>query len=238
MKRLLTVVWSSLCFFLFAFPALAQAVRTVPVSQARGDRQIVTVDLYPGHGTTLNFRSTGETIRRAWLDDLSKVTLSFDDASCSVSETENECAAQVIHLRRINPLEFPNLPTTETTLLTVLTDGGLYLFRLAFPESGNPSYYSLDIQPDSLSAGVQPQSVAAQVEGISGAQLIEQGLGVAQSRNLIAEGDPLWERLQNLIAAVRQGVHVEVAAAQAGVSQELIVRLVELGQTVSLGVTL
>lgn len=238
MKRLLTVVGSCLCVFSFMFPAAAQAVRTVPVSQARGDRQIVTIDLYPGHGTTLNFRSTGEMIRRAWLDDLSKVTLSFDDASCSVSETENECAAQVIHLRRINPLEFPNLPTTETTLLTVLTDGGLYLFRLAFPEAGSPHYYSLEIQPDSLNAEIQPQPVAASVEGISGAQLIEQGLRVAQSRSLIAEGDPLWERLQNLIAAVRQGVHVEVAAAQVGVSQELIVRLVELGQTVSPGVTL
>jgi hypothetical protein len=238
MKRLLTVVGSCLCFFSFTFPAVAQAVRAVPVSQARGDRQIVTVDLYPGHGTTLNFRSTGETVRRAWLDDLSKVTLSFDDASCSVSETENECAAQVIHLRRINPLEFPNLPTTETTLLTVLTDGGLYLFRLAFPEAGNPSYYSLEIQPDSLNTEIQPQPVAASVEGSSGAQLIEQGLKVAEARNLIAEGDLLWERLQNLIAAVRQGVHVEVAAAQTGVSQELIVRLVELGQTVSPSMTL
>ena len=238
MKRLLTVVGSSLCFFSLTFSAVAQVVRTVPVSQARGDRQIVTVELYPGHGTTLNFRSTGETIRRVWLDDLSKVTLSFDDAGCSVSETGNECAAQVIHLRRINPLEFPNLPTTGTTLLTVLTDGGLYLFRLAFPESGNPNYYSLEIQPDSISSGIQPQPVAVSIEGSSGAQLIEQGLRVAQSRNLIAEGDPLWERLQNLIVAVRQGVHVEVAAAQAGVSQALIVRLVELGQSVSPGVTL
>lgn len=238
MKRLSMVVGSSLCIFSFAFPAVAQAVRTVPVSQARGDRQIVTVDLYPGHGTTINFRSTGETIRRAWLDDLSKVTLSFDDASCSVSETENECAAQVVHLRRINPLEFPNLPTTETTLLTVLTDAGLYVFRLAFPESGNPSYYSLDIQPASLSSDLQAQPVAAAVEGSSGAQIIERGLKAAQSRNLITEGDPLWERLQRLIAAVRQGIHVEVAAAQAGVSGALIVRLVELGQSVSPGVTL
>lgn len=238
MKRLLAVVGGCLCVFSFTFPAVAQAVRAVPVSQARGDRQIVTVELYPGHGTTLNFRSTSETIRRAWLDDLSKVTLSFDDASCSVSETESECAAQVIHLRRINSLEFPNLPTTETTLLTVLTDAGLYVFRLAFPESGSPSYYSLDIQPDSISSDVQPQPIAAQVEGSSGAQLLEQGLRVAQSHNLIAEGDPLWERLQNFITAVRQGVHVEVAAAQAGVSQELIARLVELGQTVSPGVTL
>jgi hypothetical protein len=230
MKQLLIATGSALCTFSFTPFAIAQAVRPVPVSQARGDHEVVAVELYPGHGTTLNFRSTGETIRRAWLDDLSKVTLSFDDASCSVSETENECAAQVIHLRRIYPLEFPNLPATQTTLLTVLTDSGLYLFRLTFPESGSAQYHALDIQPDSLSDAVQAQPVAASVTGTNGAQLIEQGLRVAEARNLIAKGDPLWERLQNLIAVVRQGVHVEVAAAQAGVSPALIKRLMELGQ--------
>lgn len=230
MKRLLIAIGSALYTFPFTPSAIAQAVRPVPVNQARGDKEVVAVELYPGHGTTLNFRSTGETIRRAWLDDLSKVTLSFDDASCSLSETENECAAQVIHLRRIHPLEFPNLPVTQTTLLTVLTDGGLYLFRLTFPESGHAQYHALDIQPDSLSDAIQSQPVAASVTSTSGAQLIDQGLRVAESRNLIAEGDPLWERLQNLITAVRQGVHVEVAAAQTGVSPALIERLVELGQ--------
>lgn len=236
MKRLLAVVGSCLWIFSGSFPAEAEVVRAVPVSQARGNGPIVTVELYPGHGTTLNFRSTGETIRRAWLDDLSKVTLSFDDLGCTVAETESECAAQVVHLRRIHPLEFPNLPATSTTLLTVLTDAGLYLFRLAFPESGSPRYYSVDIQPDSLGDDLQTQPVAA----LTGneAQLIEQGLQVAQARNLITENDPLWERVQRLIAAVRQGVHPEVAAAQVGVSQALLARLIELGRAVSPGVTL
>lgn len=236
MKRLVPVVGSFLCLFFCPLPAVAEIVRAVPVSQARGDGPIVTVELYPGHGTTLNFRATGETIRRAWLDDLSKVTLSFDDPGCTVAETESECAAQVVHLRRIHPLEFPNLPATSTTLLTVLTDGGLYLFRLAFPESGSPRYYSVDIQPDSLGDDLQTQPVAA----LTGneAQLIEQGLRVAQARNLITQADPLWERVQRLIAAIRQGVHPEVAAAQVGVSQALLARLIELGQSISPGVTL
>jgi hypothetical protein len=235
MKRLLTVVGSSLYLLVNSPAAMAEVVRAVTVSQARGDGPVVTVELYPGHGTSLNFRSTGETIRRAWLDDLSKVTLSFDDPGCTVAETETECAAQVIHLRRIHPLEFPNLPATSTTLLTVLTDGGLYLFRLAFPESGSPHYYSVDIQPDSLSDDIRVQPVAAAGSDV---QLIEQGLRVAQARNLITEDDPLWERMQRLIAAVRQGVHPEVAAAQIGVSQALLARLIELGQSVSPGVTL
>ncbi len=237
MKRLLTVVGSSLYLLASSPAAMAEVVRAVPVSQARGDGPVVTVELYPGHGTSLNFRSTGETIRRAWLDDLSKMTLSFDDPGCTLAETEAECAAQVIHLRSIHPLEFPNLPATQTTLLTVLTDEGLYLFRLAFPEAGSPRYYSLDIQPDSLGNNLQSQPVAASVTG-GDAQLIEQGLRVAQARNLIAEDDLLWERVQRLIAAVWQGVHSEVAAAQVGVSQALMARLIKLGQSVSPGVTL
>lgn len=59
-----------------------QDTRAIPVSAARGDHSIVTVEIYRGHGVTLNFRPSGDTIRRAWLDDPSQVTLDFDDTRC------------------------------------------------------------------------------------------------------------------------------------------------------------
>jgi hypothetical protein len=226
MKRLLEVAGISLSIFLWTLPAMAQATRSIPISQARGDAEVVTLELYRGHGLTLNFRPVGETIRRAWLDDLSKVTLSFDDANCGTEE--ESCAASVIHLRRINPLNFPDLPATETTALTIVTDSGVYLFRLTFPEAGNPSFYTVEIQPDSMYR--QPPGNETRTGNSAGADLIAQGLNVAQSRSLIEEGDDLWDRVQKLIAAVRDGMQVEAAAAETGVSPEVVAQLVRLGR--------
>jgi hypothetical protein len=226
MKTLLSIAGITLSVFVWTLPATAQATRKISVSQARGDSEVVTLQLYAGHGTTLNFRPTGEPIRRAWLDDLSKVTLSFDDAACSAEQ--GNCAASVIHLRRINPLEFPNLPATETTLLTVLTDSGIYLFRLTFPDSGTPDSYTVEIQPDSVRRSF---SIASQRGNLTGAELIERGLDVARSHHLITEEDPLWERLQKLIAEVRRGTQVEAAAEEAGVSSDVVARLVEMGRS-------
>lgn len=126
----------------------AQATRPIPISAARGEQQIVTVEIYPGQGVTLNFRPTGDIVRRAWIDDPSQVTLDFDDPGCMGVGEPGSCAAQVIHLRRIQGLEFPELPSTGTTTLTVLSDAELYTFRLNFPDSGSPAYSILAIQPE------------------------------------------------------------------------------------------
>lgn len=226
MRRQWTVVGIALSIFSWTSAVQAQAVRNISVSQARGEGQIVAVDLYRGYGVTLNFRPTKETIRRAWLDNPSQVTLDFDDSRCAVSREAQECAATVIHLRRINPLNFPGLPSAGTTALTVLTDSGIYKFQLSFPGSGTPSYYTLAIQPDRA-----PQrSVGISSPGQPGILLVEQGLRIAQSRNLITERDPLWDRVQTFLRLVREGVPVAEAARRAGVSQSLIVRLAEMGQ--------
>jgi hypothetical protein len=92
--------------------------------------------IHLGHGTTINFRSTGEKVQRVWLDDPSQVTVDFDDVNCRTPD--KPCAAQVIHLRRIQRLKFQNLPTTSTTSLTVVTDKNIHQFQLVFP-SGKQS---------------------------------------------------------------------------------------------------
>jgi hypothetical protein len=200
-------------------PSLAQNPSSPPT----------TVALYRGQGVTLNFRPTGETVQRAWLDDPSQTTLDFDDVNCSVTEAAEGCNASVIHLRRINPIDFPGLPTTGVTSLTVLTDSNLYTFQLTFPEVGSPSYSVLNIEPErEVEIGViagEPEFTRD--EGIA---LIEQGLETARSRNLIAEGDLLWQRTQTFLSLMREGQSSQSAASQAGVSQALIIRLAELGK--------
>lgn len=113
---------------LFSFGSIAQAN---PGSQI--------LKLYPGHGITLSFRAIGETVHKTWLDDPSQVTLDFDDPNCLSAAEKRTCAAQVLHLRRINRLSFPGLPQTSTTALTIVTNRNIYRFELTFPNSGTPT---------------------------------------------------------------------------------------------------
>jgi tRNA U55 pseudouridine synthase TruB len=160
------------------------------------------------------------------LDDPSQVTLDFDDVNCSVMGEAVPCAATVIHLRRIERLNFPNLPATDTTLLTILTEQSLYQFRLTFPNAGTPSYFALEIQPNISLPGIAMTQIR-----IDDIQQIDQGLRVALSRGWITEGDRLWSRVQTFLALMRNGVPASDAASQAGISDTLVIRLNELGQS-------
>jgi hypothetical protein len=108
--------------------------------------ELTPIALYSGHGTTLNFRAVNEKVQRVWLDDPSQVTVDFDDVNCR--SQDQPCAAQVIHLRRIKRLKFNDLPTTSTTLLTVVTDKGIHQFQLSFPMSGKPKSTIVNITSD------------------------------------------------------------------------------------------
>ncbi len=55
-------------------PSLAdtgiRSVRTIPQSKVTGtEAQLQTVHVWPGHGVSISFFETGETIKRVWLDD-------------------------------------------------------------------------------------------------------------------------------------------------------------------------
>ncbi|MEO0537715.1 MAG: hypothetical protein AAF215_28115 [Cyanobacteria bacterium P01_A01_bin.123] len=229
MKPQLIVLGGLLSIFGFSPPIQVQAINLPSAAEAQAGRQPMRVELYPGYGVNLNFRPTGETIHRVWLDDPSQVTLDFDDPGCADLGEPGSCAATVIHLRRINPLEFPELPASDSTLLTVLTAQNLYEFRLTFPTSGTATYTTLEIQPEEAPPHSTPMTLA-QIQGQSGAAVIEQGLSVAEARSLIATDDPLWERIQSFLILLRGGTPAAEAAAEAGISSALVMRLAELGQ--------
>jgi hypothetical protein len=59
---------------------------------------------------------------------------------------------------------------------------------------------------------------------------VEQGLLVAQQRNLVATDEPLWGRIQDFLDQLKQGIPMPEAARAAGISDSLVLRLVELGR--------
>lgn len=132
---------------------LAASVRTISIREARGEEgQIPTLTIWEETGLNINFIPTGEVVKKVWLDDVSRIGIDFDGALC-VSEEGNcsDTGASVIHLRRINPINFPQLPKTQTTLLSIVTQGedgarNLYQFRITYGK-GKPQYVSVNIAP-------------------------------------------------------------------------------------------
>ncbi|NEQ47478.1 MAG: hypothetical protein F6K00_29625 [Leptolyngbya sp. SIOISBB] len=101
-------------------------------------------------------------------------------------------------------------------------------WRINRDTNGFPSYRIVNIAPEITPT--QPIAIA----GTSGAQLVEQGLAVAQQRQLIVAGDPLWERVQAFLAQLKQGVSLSEATQAAGISTALVFQLAELGQQTSI----
>lgn len=117
------------------------------------------VNLDPGIGVAINFISLG-TVQKIWLDDPSRIVLSFDGNLCSFSDNSscsNEQGATVVHLRQIKPIQFPNLIRSAdgSTMLTVIVSGNagrnLYQFRLipTRKTSSIPPCTTFTILPDS-----------------------------------------------------------------------------------------
>jgi hypothetical protein len=140
------------------------------MEQAQGlDGNLVTLPVYRGIGLNLNFIPTGETIKKAWLDDPSRIAVSFDGNLCEALQGQG-CAnnggsgATVVHLRQITKINFAALPSSGSghTLLTVITEGGtgisdgrsgrkLYQF-LVVPVSSRPAFTTVSIQGGSANS--------------------------------------------------------------------------------------
>lgn len=226
LKHLLSI--AALVFLSLPLPALAIApVKVISSEQARGQSGSLPIILvWPGSGTNLNFLPTGERIQRVWLDDPSRITLDFDSPLCQSRESRN-CAASsasIIHLKRIHPINWPGLPKTDATLLTVVTEGPagrqLYQFQVAYG-TGKPQYTTLEVKTGG--------SGITATHGSSDLRQIERGVKVAIERQLIQPGSPLAIRLSHFLRLTRSGTPIPSAAQQAGISLALVQKLASLG---------
>lgn len=198
-------------------PVTAGAVRRVSASQAAGEGHIPTVQVWPGSGVNISFIPTGETIQKVWLDDPSHLTVDFDGPLPGATS---------IHLRRINYIHFPQLPSGKATLLTVITQGAAgrqqYLFRLTYGR-GQPDYYAIEVVPDN--AFDRQGSLLVE-------QAVARGLAAAQSQGLISPqrgNAALAGRVQAFLSRLRQGQPAAAAARQAGISMALVEKLSAMG---------
>ena len=237
---------------------LAASVRTIPVREARGEEgQIPTLTIWEETGLNINFIPTGEVVKKVWLDDVSRIGIDFDGALC-LSEEGNcsDTGASVIHLRRINPINFPQLPKTQTTLLSIVTEGesggrNLYQFRVTYGK-GKPQYVTVNIapttnsplsqqllqKPSTTQASLVKTKLPSQGESVTSVEeqirFIQAGLGNAIKKNLIGKQRKnlyLTHRVQQFVSFLRQGNSLEDSARLARIPIHFINTLEQLGST-------
>ncbi|MDB9529697.1 hypothetical protein PN498_27160 [Oscillatoria sp. CS-180] len=204
-------------------PGMAQLRDQYTLQQAESGA--VSIQVWPGSGTNLDFTSTGQYIYRAWLDDPSRVQLDTD------TPIEN-ANAQIIHLRKIASIDFEGLPSTGVTLLSVATVDAtgqrhLYQFRVTYG----------DHQPEYATISLTPQAVSPQIDTLltnsadGGVDLETFRAGITQLilDGTIAGDGPMHERLKAFMGLVQSGSSPAVAAQSAGVDLAVVQEVAQIG---------
>ena len=207
-------------------PAQAQLRQTHPATAAIEGSVSVTV--WPGSGTNIDFSALGESVYRVWLDDPSRITVDTD--------SDLSGGAQVIHLRRIEGVDFAGLPATARTLLTVATidpsqQTTLYQFPV-FYDTGAPDYSTIALTLPSIPVA-ESRIPSSTVFGGVTVDTIEVGLAVAIQEGKIAVDGPLARQVNEYIALIRQGSTPAAAATATGVEVPVIEALAAASRRVT-----
>ena len=197
--------------------SFAQSVQDVEVDTAR-DGYTITVS--PGHGLTLDFSEVGERIYRAWLDDPSRVVVDFDIPLCT--SAGDECpGAAIAHLRQINRLEIDELPSTETTLLTLVTrsadgDVNLYPLRVTFSSAPGVAAISFIERRAPQSSLMDQIATVAEMRG---------GLSYILEHGISTPNGPEVEAIRTLIRQLENGTPMADAMTDTGVPEAVVEQL-------------
>ncbi|MFB2920195.1 MULTISPECIES: hypothetical protein [Aerosakkonema] len=248
---LVTAAISAIC--LFHLPAEANsAVRRISVEAATGSTGTpLNLGISSGYGLNISFIPTGEIIEKVWLDDPSWLTTDVD--GCLEGLSTNNCdkpGATVLHLRRIQQLNFPGLAQSplKSTLLTLVTRGTqgrrVYVFRIQLnrPSRTPPQYHTVEVVQDTqqttrTTAAVSLQRlnfVANSNSRVNNQTIerIEKGIALSVERQWLRQGSPLWYRLAYFLTNLRQGIPLEQARVSSQLSVQLVNRLHQLGSSV------
>ncbi len=188
------------------------AILTVNPNLARGlNSKAIDIKVWSGRATAVDFSEINERITQIFLADPTHFTYATDTPLDSGQAT-------TVFLRKIQPLKFPNLTTTNITNLFVKTrtsDGKAHLYTFNLKKSNSfPSYSGLSISNQtSLPDGIEP---TLQVGSFKRATIddIERGLVSAIAKGYTPPSDPVVIKVREFIALARNTLDkslVEVA---------------------------
>jgi len=210
-------------------PVIArEASCSLSSASARGEGgNLPILRVYKGSGLNISFLPLSKRVLKVWLDDPSRITVDFDVPLAR--------GASVIHLKRIEPVNFPRVPNSGSTLLTVIAENASgageknngrerYQFRITYGEKGQPPCYGYDVLPDPVALST-PDGSALEEES-----LLRAGLAIAKRRGTISAeaGNTVLEtRVRRYIELRKGGIDEEGARRSARVSAAFLDRLEE-----------
>ncbi len=220
--------------------AFANSILRLTREQASGVGVAPTnIEVAPGAGVNIIVPS-GEIIQKAWLDNPAFVTLDADGCLEGLArKCEVNRPATLVHLKLIERLNFEGLPAANHSLLTLVSTGSagsqVYLFKIL--PSDKIGYYTVQIiegNSNRSSSTVSNTSTVLQsteLPTVSPISIvgIERGIKVAVQRSLLISGSQLWNRINDFLSRIKAGQSPEMAMRAAGISQDLVMKLQQLG---------
>jgi hypothetical protein len=185
-----------------------------------GDSPVIPIA--QGQGVTITFIPSRQIVQKVWLDNPTWLTVDADGCLEGLGTGScDESNATSLHLRRIKPLPIEGLPTTGTSLLTVISrdasgDLKISTFNLVLATSAQHSL--VEVVPAS---GLKLPDAFNPV-------LVQRGRDVAISQGWLRESSRLSQKIDQFLA-LSQTEPTLVAAERAGISMALIERLSVLG---------
>ncbi|MDF5731365.1 MAG: hypothetical protein PUP92_26020 [Rhizonema sp. PD38] len=218
---------------------LANTVVQVKANQVSGETaQLQTVKVWPGHGVSISFFSTKEIIKKIWLDDPSRFVFDVDGCLEGLGRCSENSGAGLIHIRQIEKVKIRGLPEGPNGAhMTVITEFGsqrkTYHFRIVLGK-GTPEYSELEIINDTANKKEEIVRPKVDYTARSDSKYITKGMQVALSNQWVTRDSKLWQRLNQLVELRSSGESITVAASTAGVSMQLVEKLMLLGGLVRL----
>lgn len=223
MIRQISPLVLALSFTLFQ-PSVIGAQEIIRVSPKTTNQQPITVKVWSGRATAIDFSSTKQRIISVVLADSSKLVYNAD---LPIESGQ----ASTLFLKQIQPLKFPGATTANLTNLFIKTVDAqgrqqLHTFNV-MAAHGSPEYSNVQVSKTAS----KPNQVLPTLSTPEVLDRVEAGMQVAISCHLATENDPLFIRVKQFMKAVKSGVSLQVAANSAGVSLALLQKLSELGAT-------
>ncbi|WP_009631274.1 hypothetical protein [Synechocystis sp. PCC 7509] len=206
-------------------PAWAERVLRVSSVAAQDGNVPVTVHI-EGGGVLIDFGPTDERITKISIDDPSRIVVDH----CLVTKSCNDPPSPVIRLFRSSGINFQDIPAAKVTMLSVETidvQGNYHSYP--FPVTigiGRSLVSKILIEED---ANESPLNTGMVARNRVTPTIIALGVEEAEAKSFLVDPQ-LKARIRNYLALMESGMSSTKAANRAGISVDLVARLVQLGQ--------
>ncbi len=207
-------------------PAWAERVLRVSSVAAQEGNVPITVHI-EGGGVLIDFAPTDERITDISIDDPSQVVVDH----CLVTKSCNDPPSPIIRLFRSAGINFQDIPAAKTTMLSVETiDAQGNYHSYPFPVTigtGHSLVSKILIEEEDATDNFFNTGTVARNRLTP--SVIALGVEEAEAKSFLVDPQ-LKARIRNYLALVESGMSSTKAAQRAGISADLVARLVQLGQ--------